>query len=626
MNDHFINIMIRKAEQLQHTGQLAEARALLEEAVALDPVNPEVQANLGKVCGYLKDHPTAIAHLEIALQSTEEDLELLFSLGYEYCQTGRYAEAVGCFDRTLRFAPQFPALHRWRGYALAEIGRGEEAWSAYQEALLLKPDYDEVFAGLANLLFNNKEIEEAEKYLQKAVALSPDKAAYHNDLGRVYRQQGRMEDAVSCFRKALELEPENLAAASNVLYGMCYLDNVAPECLAEEHQQFARRFYPPSQLPPRRKPARAAGKPLHVGYVSSDFGTHSVSFFLEPILIHHDRERFKIFCYSNRGVPDETTHRIRGMDVVWRDIMGVPAATAAAQIAEDGIDILVDLSGHTAGHRLDILAQKPAPVQANWIGYPHSTGLSQIDYYLSDDLCDPPGMTDHLFSEQVWRLPRIFSCYLPPLEFPAVTLPPFQVNNGITFGSFNNFAKVSGTTIKIWSTLLRNIPDSKLVLKSASLGGATLKQSVYDRFAEGGVTPDRIILMPFAPSTHEHLAQYSRVDIALDTFPYHGTTTTCEALWMGVPVVTLAGASHLSRVGVSFLNAVSLKELVATTPEDYISIATRLAFNKQRLIHLRENLRSMMALSPLMDAKGVTQEIEGAFQQMILKRGNDGKP
>lgn len=623
MNDAFIEILIGKAQTLQDCGQLAEARALLEEAIALAPSNPAGQAALGKVCGHLKDHPQAIKHLETARKLADEDLETLFTLGYEYSQVGRYAEAIACFDTILQWLPDYPALLRWRGFALAQSGRGEEAWKDYEKALQLKPDYDAVLAGMANLLILNKHIEEAETYFLRALSIAPDVAAYHNDLGRVYRQQGRMEAAVDCSRRALELDPGCLPAVSNILYGLCYLDTMSPEQRAHEHCRFAQRYYPPPEQSFKPRIVSNCGERLNIGYMSGDFGTHSVSYFIEPVLVNHDRGRFKIFCYSNRGVPDETTQRIKALDVTWRNIMGVPAESVAAHIAKDGIHILVDLSGHSAGHRLDVMALRPAPVQASWIGYPHSTGLRQIDYYISDNLCDPPGLTDQLFSETVWRMPRIFSCYLPPVRFPAVTPPPFLANGYIIFGCFNNFCKINHSVLTVWASLLRTTPGSKLVLKSAALKGPALQKTVHNQFAELGISNDRIILLPFAATTEEHLAQYGQVDIALDTFPYHGTTTTCEALWMGVPVVSLSGSDHLSRVGVSFLHAVGLDNLVTATPEDYIKCATELSQDAHRLVHLRENLRAMMARSPLMDAIGVTREVEDAFMKMYCK--NSGR-
>jgi predicted O-linked N-acetylglucosamine transferase (SPINDLY family) len=624
MKNTFADILVSKAQRLQDRGQLTEARAILEELVTLEPLNANARTALGKVCGYQQDHPEAIVHLEMARRLTDNVLETIFTLGYEYCQLGRYTEAIACFDDILKCLPDFPALHRWRGFALGQSGRGEEAWNEYQEALRLKPDYDEVLAGLANLLFLNRHIEEAENYLLQALKIAPDKSAYHNDLGRVYRQQGRMDAAVACYRKALELEPDCLPAASNVLYGLCYLDDISSKDRAEEHCLFAKRFYPPSAQTFCPLNSITHHEKLNIGYLSSDFGTHSVSFFLEPVLLSHDREQFRVFCYSNRGAPDETTMRIKAMDIVWRDVMGIPAVSVAEQIVGDGIDILVDLSGHSAGHRLDVMALKPAPVQVCWIGYPHSTGLQQIDYYISDALCDPPGMTDHLYSERIWRLPRVFSCYLPPVSFPAISQPPFKVKKQITFGSFNNLAKVNDLTLSIWASLLREIPDSTFAMKSAALGGESLCKTVRGKFAGLGVAPERIVLLPFAATTEEHLAHYNQVDIALDTFPYHGTTTTCEALWMGVPVVTMAGNHHLSRVGVSFLHAVGLNDLIAITPEEYVAIAKRLASNRQQLFYLRENLRSKMACSPLMDAVGLTREWEEALSSMYSLQSDKG--
>lgn len=610
------NILLVKAQKMIEQGSLQAARSILADLVEQQPACPEIRAALGKVCSYQQDYPTAVTHLEQALQADPHDLETLFNLGYVYGAVGRYEESIDCLRQLKRHTPQLPALYRWEGVALDRLGRGGEALQAFQEALRLKPDYDEALAGLGNLLFNNKQMEKAERYLQWAVTIAPEKSAYHNDLGRVYRQQGRMEEAVACYRKALELEPASFAAASNILYGLCYLDTVTPESRAVQHRTLARLFYPAPEKPVFRLSRKPAGSLLHIGYVSGDFGTHSVAYFLEPILRHHDRQQFKIFCYSSRGVPDETTSRIKGMELVWRDIMGVPAKTAAAQIAQDGIDILVDLSGHTAGHRLDLFALKPAPVQVSWIGYPHSTGLAQIDYYLSDNRCDPPGMTDQLYTEQVWRLPRVFSCYVPPMAFPAVAPAPFQQNGYITFGSFNNFAKVNQATIRLWAQLLLKVSGSRLILKSAALGGSALQQAVREAFARCGVSSERILLHSFAASTTEHLACYNQVDIALDTYPYHGTTTTCEALWMGVPVVSLAGSCHLSRVGVSFLSAVGLEELVARTADEYIAIAAALAGNMERLLCLRENLRAMLAVSPLLDGPGVTRELEDAYRQM----------
>jgi predicted O-linked N-acetylglucosamine transferase (SPINDLY family) len=242
--------------------------------------------------------------------------------------------------------------------------------------------------------------------------------------------------------------------------------------------------------------------------------------------------------------------------------------------------------------------------------------MSQIDYYLSDHLCDPLGMTDHLYSEQVWRLPHTFCCYLPPMEFPTVAVAPFRSNGVITFGSFNNFAKVTETVISLWARIMRAVPVSQLFLKSIGTESAGMQASLRDRFANCGIAPDRIVISPFADDSLQHLALYARVDIALDTYPYHGTTTTCESLWMGVPVVTLAGRTHLSRVGASLLSNIGLGELVADTPDRYCELAVELAHDPKRLLRLREELRGMMARSPLMDGPGVTRDLEDSLRVM----------
>jgi predicted O-linked N-acetylglucosamine transferase (SPINDLY family) len=278
----------------------------------------------------------------------------------------------------------------------------------------------------------------------------------------------------------------------------------------------------------------------------------------------------------------------------------------------------VDLSGHTSGNRLDLFALKPAPVQVSWIGYPHSTGLKQMDYYISDRVCNPPGTGDNLYSETLVRLPRVFCCYLPPVVFPLVSPLPSSLSGQITFGCFNSFSKINTALFEMWSRILKAIPGSRLYLKSAPLSGTGTKRKVLDLFEQFGVATERIMLKPFAESSEQHLAQYADIDIALDTYPYNGTTTTCESLWMGVPLITLAGDRHLSRVGASFLQVVGLPELVADSPDEYVEKAVNLASDPERLQFLRENLRLMMARSALMDAKGVTCELEQAYESMFI--------
>jgi len=320
-------------------------------------------------------------------------------------------------------------------------------------------------------------------------------------------------------------------------------------------------------------------------------------------------------------VEDDTTGRLRSLAFQWRKTVGLTAEALAEMIRADRIDILVDLSGHSGMNRLDACALRPAPVQVSWIGYPHSTGMRQIDYYLSDNLCDPPGMTDHLYCEKVYRLPRIFCVYALPMEFPPVDPIPAKQSSDVTFGSFNNFAKTNEALFSLWATILKTVPGARLALKSSALAdGSSTHQRVLDSFSRLGVSPERISVQVVKKSQYDHLEQYAGIDIALDTYPYHGTTTTCEALWMGVPVVTLAGKCHAARVGVSLLTSVGLVDLIAGSPEEYVATAVRLAHDLPRRSLLRENLRLMMAGSPLMDAAGITRDVETAYLRMTEER------
>lgn len=617
---NLVDVLLDKSAKLQEQEEYAEARMLMERVVQLEPAHAEALSQLGQICGLMGDHLAARSYLEKAVECEPDLLDAEFSLGVEYCVTGRYDDAIARFDKLLKYLPDLPVLYRWKGNALGELGRNQEALQEYESAIRLLPEYSEALVSLGSLLIKEGRLDESEGYFKRALEIDPHNGAAHNDLSRLYRSQGHAEEALVYNRKALALEPKNRMAAGNVLYGLCYLDNASPEAVADEHRQLGQEHYPlPLNWTPPWTSLDLPRRPLHVAYLSGDFCNHSVSYFLEPILQHHDQSRCKIYCYSNKNISDQTTLRMKSLGTEWREIFGLMPEQIADLMIQDRIDILVDLSGHTSGNRLDVCALRPAPVQVCWLGYPHSTGLKQIDYYLSDSLCDPPGMTDHLYSEQVWRLPRVFNCYLPPPEFPPVSPPPCSSGVGVTFGCFNNFAKVNDGLVALWAKILAAVPGSRLCIKSMALGSDSTRQFVSARFDAHGIDQGRILVNQAIPSIVGHLAHYSQIDIALDTYPYHGTTTTCEALWMGVPVVTLAGRTHLSRVGVSLLENVGLADLVAHSPEEYVRVAAALAHDRERLSALRYDLRRNMAFSPLMDAAGLTREVEDAFTEMYSR-------
>jgi predicted O-linked N-acetylglucosamine transferase (SPINDLY family) len=367
---------------------------------------------------------------------------------------------------------------------------------------------------------------------------------------------------------------------------------------------------------------------LRMGYLSSDFREHSVMYFLEPVLAHYDRTAFEVYCYSD--VPgyeqDLTTQRMQRYADVWRDITTHGLAEVVKLIRTDGIDILVDLSGHTAPRLLQVMSARPAPVQVTGLGYPATTGLSTIDYRLTDSIADPVGETDRWHTEKLVRLDPCGWCYRPPLGAPEVAPPPSVVNGFITFGSFNLLAKTGPRVIELWSRILKEVCGSRMLLKAQSFSDEPTRQRVLNAFGVAGIDANRIELLPRTERTSKHLSLYDRLDIALDPFPYNGTTTTCEALWMGVPVVTLESTSHASRVGASLMHAADLADLIGHSPEQYVRIAAELAADRARLAALRGSMRARLEASPLRDEMNYTRRLESAYRKMWESWCNAERP
>ncbi len=353
---------------------------------------------------------------------------------------------------------------------------------------------------------------------------------------------------------------------------------------------------------------------LRIGYVSPDFKQHAVGTMALPLLACHNREEFEVSCYAQAREPDAMTERFRGHADHWRSTVGLCDEQLADLIRQDQIDILVDLAGHTAGGRLLVFARKPAPVQMTWLGYPNTTGVCTIDYRITDAHADPPGSGAALGVEQLVRLPRTNWVYQPPDNAPAPNHRPAA--GAVTFGSFNNFAKVTEPMLVLWARILHAVPGSRLLLKAQGLGSQSTRQRVWELLARERIDPARLELRGWEPGHGGHLALYNRVDIALDPFPYHGTTTTCEALWMGVPVITLAGRTHVSRVGVSLLRNMGLEELIAASPENYVALAVELANDLPRLSRLHSTLRKRMEQSPLTDAPSFAREVEAVYRRV----------
>nr|WP_284694531.1 tetratricopeptide repeat protein [Geomonas sp. Red32] len=526
-------------------------------------------------------------------------------------------QAILHFRQALAVTPEDTRALNGLGVALQQAGRAGEALPCFEEAIRLEAGYQDARINLASLLKDHGMLGEAETILADGVRITPGSVRLNYNLANVLQSQGRSLEAVERYRAALAADPDHLDARQNLLFALHYSYRFGDREICREHIEASTTApfspKPEEEAPPVRPPA-SRGR-IRIGYVSADFRDHSVARFIEPVLAHHDKSRFEIFCYANQRGGDRVTERLKALADGWREIRTLDDRQAARMIAGDGIDILIDLAGHTSGNRLPLFARKPAPIQITWIGYPDTTGLSQMDYRITDATADPPGR-EMFHRERLIRLPRIFSCYLPDPEAPAVAPLPSLTSGRITFGSFNNLAKVTPEVLALWCRLLREVPEAHLLVKAKPLADGQVRRRLMEFFEREGIAAERVELHEGHPTTLTHLAHYGKVDIGLDTFPYNGTTTTCEALWMGVPVVTMAGSRHASRTGATMLGNCGLGNLVAVNPEEYLEIARGLAGNREALAKMRSGMRERLQASPLLDGAGVTRELEAALLEV----------
>ncbi len=604
-------------EACRAAGQLDQAIAAYRQAIVLRPNFPEAYSNLGNALRAKGELHEAIAAGRHAITLKPGEPGAYNNLGHALKDQGQLEEAIAVYRQAIALRPSSPDAYSDLGNALREKGETNQAITAFRQAIALQPDLAEAHSNLGVALNDQSQFDEAIAAYRQALALQPDLAEAHYNLGRAHYDLGHLDEAIVSFRRAIALQPKLAMAHSSLLFCLRYLPDADSRSIAGEHRRWNQQHAEPLRqfIHPHRND-RTPERRLRIGYVSPDFREHSVAFFLESLLTAHDPTQVEVFCYANLGRPDPVTGRLRGLVPHWREIFGLPDAQVVELIREDQIDILIDLAGHTAGNRLLVFARKPAPVQVSWLGYPGSTGLEAIDYRLTDALADPPGSTDEPDSEKLVRLAEGAWCYRPCAEAPAISDPPVLRTGHLTFGCFNALPKITAPMLDLWSRLLHAVPGSQFLLKNGSMLEASTRNRLRREFENSGIAADRIELANRTPGQAEHLACYGRVDIALDTFPYHGTTTTCEALWMGVPVITLAGKTHCSRVGVSLLTHVGLPELIATSENHYLQLAAALAADLPRLTHLRRTLRERMRNSPLMDAPRFARSIEAAYREM----------
>ncbi len=637
------------ANQQFQAGERDSARELYKRVLELDPASARAYYMLSGLAAQEGDIASAIGLTQRAIALQPAVAEFHFSLGGLYVSAGRIGEAVASFHEASRLKPESLDYKRATAGALMAVGRYDEGVETYRAIALASGADGHAYLELGKALQVRGDVREAEGILAQAATLAPDLAEAHLHLALarqeqdrpvaaetparqavvlapdmyqswlvlagVLADQGRHVEAVEHFRRVLALDPGYDQAWSGMLFSMNYSEQFTAREIFAEHVRYGELFAPAPTMPidaARLSP----GRRLRVGYLSPDFRNHPVASFIAPILSRHERSRFEIFCYYTDKRQDETTVRLKRDVEHWHQLGDIADDDLERILRQDQLDILVELAGHSARQRLPVLAKRAAPAQVTYLGYPNTTGIAAIDYRITDARADPPGESDTLHVEKLVRLPESFLCYAPPATSGQALAGPARRNGYITFASFNKFAKISPFTVKLWSRILAAVPGSRLLIKSRGLQDPGLCAPFLQRFVAQGIDADRITLMQPTPDSQGHLQTYGQADIALDTFPYNGTTTTMEALWMGVPVVTLAGDRHASRVGASILSTLGLADWVAHSEDEYVNIATRLAADLQALDTLRQSLRSQLSRSPLTDGARFTAHLEQAYLQM----------
>jgi predicted O-linked N-acetylglucosamine transferase (SPINDLY family) len=605
------------------------AENCIRQSIAVAPNDANAHSNLGEVlrsAGRLDD---AIVSYRHALEIRPAYPEASYNLGLALASQGRLDEAIASYRRSIDLAPNLPEAHNNLGNTLAKAGDSEGAMAALRRAIELKPDYAEACSNLGGVLTKHGRLDEGIAALRRSLELKPNSVEAWNNLGAALKSHGHLDEAIAAYRQACQFQPQNAQVQSNIILALHFHPSQDMREIREEQQKWNRQF---ANNPAARYisfgNARIPDRRLRIGYVSTDFREHVVGRNLRPLFNHHDPQAFQIFCYSGVAQPDEMTAEFRQCSQEWRSIVGMSDDAAAKLIYQDGIDVLIDLGQHTSGNRLPVFAHQPAPVQVSFAGYPESSGVETIRYRISDRWLEkeaedaglaasPAGQVVNsapcvLHPESSVYLIDSFWCYDPCGSTIAVNSLPAARSGIVTFGCLNNFAKVNEPCLKLWARVLADVRDSRLLLLCPE---GTPRRRTLDFLEREGVASHRVEFVDSLPR-NEYLALYHRLDVVLDTYPYHGHTTSLDALWMGVPVVSLTGARPVSRAGFSQLSNLGLEELATFSQEQFVKVAVALSEDLARLADLRANLRPRLESSLLMNAPHFTRQIESAYRAM----------
>lgn len=627
------------------------AQAAYRRVLAVAPQHAGALTNLGTLLQACGETDAALELLAQAVNVAPDAPTSLLNLGVALYEQRHFDEAATCLTRTLELAPQFPEAAYNLGNALYAQGRRREAQTQYRDAIALNPQHADAHNNLGNVCkelgdykaaaqafeaainarsgfiaaYNNagnlmrvlRRPAEAEAYLKAALAVDPNHSASHNNLGNVLKDCGALDAGIVHYRHAIQSDPGNVLAHSNLAYALTFQTEQG-EAVFDECRRFSFQHETPlraARLPHTND--RTPERRLRIGYVGADFREHCQSLFTMPLFSHHDHEHFEIFCYASVERPDALTQRLATYADVWRDVRELDDERLAQQIRADGIDILIDLAMHMADGRPLLFARKPAPVQIAWLAYPGTTGIEAIDYRLTDPRLDPIAASNAStqsahYSERSLHLPDSFWCYDPLTDEPAVNALPALGAGYLTFGCLNNPCKLTDRTLAMWGAVLREVPNSRLLLM---MPAGNADRTLAQRITRQGIDLERVSFTPFQPRA-DYLRTYHQIDLGLDTFPYNGHTTSLDSLWMGVPVVTRIGETAVGRGGLSQFFNLGLTELAGESDERFVRIAVELAHDWPRLAALRESLRPRMTQSPLMDAARFAAHMEAAYRQV----------
>ncbi len=608
------NALIASGGRAERGGRLNVASRRYRAAAALAPRHAPAHLNLGAALEAHGDAAGAFEAYHAALAADSGNAFAHYNVGRLHHARGELDAAETHLRRSLLAKPDFTDALITLAAVLDARGGAAGAVAALEQALALAPAHAGAWFNYGELLWRTARYDGAEDALRRALEIEPRFIPAWHLLGNLLRGTSRVAEALQTFAAARRLEPARFDLESMELLSLTLSDALSAAALFERQRAFGARLE--AAVPARRAPYAQSADPerrLRIGYVSCDFNRHPVAWFVQPLLERHDRAGFEAICYFTGDKVDEVTAQVRSAAAGWREVTALTDAQFAQQVERDGIDVLVDLTGHAGALRLGTFALQPAPVQATWVGYLGSTGLERIQYRITDARADPPGAADRLHTERLVRLPHSLWCYRPVHGEPHAAEPPSRARGCATFGSFNHAPKLSAAARRLWAHILRGAPGARLLVVGFPEGRA--RRDLLREFADAGVDAARLTVLPRV-SFGEYLQQFDAVDLALDSLPYGGGTTTFDTLWMGVPVLALAGERSAGRSSASILGALGLQDWVATTPEDYVRLALAHAAAPARLAELRATLRARLRDSALMDEAGFARAMEGAYREM----------